>query len=158
MTLDDIIDVQSVLPAVKAQNKKQLLQELAQAMAKSVATDHRIVFETLLTREKLGSTGLGAGIAIPHGKLASLDRVRGLFARLTSPIDFDSVDGQPVDLVFVLLAPSQAGADHLKALARISRLLRDPATVAKLRGTETAEGLYAILTEPTAGTSTASAA
>jgi PTS system nitrogen regulatory IIA component len=158
MTIDDIIDVQSVLPAIKAQNKKQLLQELAQAMAKSVATDHRIVFETLLTREKLGSTGLGAGIAIPHGKLASLDRVHGLFARLTSPIDFDSVDGQPVDLVFVLLAPSQAGADHLKALARISRLLRDPATVAKLRGTETAEGLYAILTEPTAGTSTASAA
>lgn len=158
MTLDDIIDVQSVLPNVKAQNKKQLLQELSQALAKTVAIDYRIIFETLLTREKLGSTGLGAGIAIPHGKLASLSRVYGLFARLATPIDFESVDGQPVDLVFVLLAPDQAGADHLKALARISRLLRDPATVAKLRGTDTAEGLYAILTEPMAGTSTASAA
>ncbi len=158
MTLDDIIAVNSVLPALKAQNKKQLLQELSQALAKSVAIDHRIIFETLLTREKLGSTGLGAGIAIPHGKLATINRVFGLFARLAQPVDFDAVDGQPVDLVFVLLAPDQAGADHLKALARISRLLRDPATVAKLRGTETAEGLYAILTEPMAGTSTASAA
>ena len=155
MTLDDIIDVQSVLPNVKAQSKKQLLQELSQAMAKTVAIDHRIIFETLLTREKLGSTGIGAGIAIPHGKLASLNRVHGLFARLAAPIDFESVDGNPVDLVFVLLAPDQAGADHLKALARISRMLRDPAVVAKLRGTDTAEGLYAILTEPTA---TASAA
>ncbi len=158
MTLEDIIAVQSVLPNVKAKNKKQLLQELSQALAKSVAIDHRIIFETLLTREKLGSTGLGSGIAIPHGKLATINRVYGLFARLSQPVEFDAVDGQPVDLVFVLLAPDQAGADHLKALARISRLLRDPATVAKLRGTETAEGLYAILTEPMAGTSTASAA
>ena len=158
MTLEDIIAVQSVLPNVKAQNKKQLLQELSQALAKSVGIDHRIIFETLLTREKLGSTGLGAGIAIPHGKLATINRVYGLFARLAQPVEFDAVDGQPVDLIFVLLAPDQAGADHLKALARISRLLRDPATVAKLRGTETAEGLYAILTEPMAGTNTASAA
>jgi PTS system nitrogen regulatory IIA component len=158
MTLEDIIAVHSVLPNVKAKNKKQLLQELSQALAKSVAIDHRIIFETLLTREKLGSTGLGSGIAIPHGKLATINRVYGLFARLSQPVEFDAVDGQPVDLVFVLLAPDQAGADHLKALARISRLLRDPATVAKLRGTETAEGLYAILTEPMAGTSTASAA
>jgi PTS system nitrogen regulatory IIA component len=128
---------------------------LAQALAKRVGTDHRAIFETLLTREKLGSTGIGQGIAIPHGKMAALTRVHGLFAKLAQPIEFDSVDGQPVDLVFVLLAPDHAGADHLKALARISRTLRDPAVVAKLRGTETAEGLYAILTEPTA---TASAA
>lgn len=148
MTLDDIIDSQSVLANLKAQNKKQLLQELSQALAKRIAVDYRIVFETLLTREKLGSTGIGQGIAIPHGKLASLSRVYGLFARLAAPIDFESVDGQPVDLVFVLLAPEHAGADHLKALARISRLLRDPAVVEKLRGTATPEGLYAILTEP----------
>lgn len=157
MTLDQIIDEQSVLANLKAQNKKQLLLELAQAMAARVAIDHRIIFETLLTREKLGSTGIGQGIAIPHGKLATLNRVYGLFARLVAPIDFDSVDGQPVDLVFVLLAPDHAGADHLKALAKISRILRDPAMVAKLRGTDSAESLYAILTEP-AATSNASAA
>lgn len=157
MTLDDLIDAQSVLANVKAQNKKQVLQDLAQALSSRVAIDHRIIFETLLTREKLGSTGIGQGIAIPHGKIATLTRVYGLFAKLAAPVDFDSVDGQPVDLIFVLLAPSHAGADHLKALARISRLLRDPEIVAKLRGTDTAEGLYAILTEPTATTSATAA-
>lgn len=150
MTLDFLIDKQSVLASLKAPNKKQLLQELSQTLANRVAIDHRLIFETLLTREKLGSTGIGQGIAIPHGKLPSISRVYGLFARLAAPLEFDSVDGQPVDLVFVLLAPEHAGADHLKALARISRLLRDPAVVAKLRGTDDAEGLYAILTEPAA--------
>ena len=150
MTLDSLIDKQSVLASLKAPNKKQLLQELSQTLANRVAIDHRLIFETLLTREKLGSTGIGQGIAIPHGKLPSISRVYGLFARLAAPVEFDSVDGQPVDLVFVLLAPEHAGADHLKALARISRLLRDPAVVAKLRGTDDAEGLYAILTEPAA--------
>jgi PTS system nitrogen regulatory IIA component len=150
MTLDTLIDKQSVLANLKAKNKKQLLLELSQAMASRAGADHRLVFETLLKREKLGSTGIGQGIAIPHGKVASLSRVHGLFARLGAPMEFDSVDGQPVDLVFVLLAPENAGADHLKALAKISRLLRDPLVVAKLRGTEDAEGLYAILTEPAA--------
>lgn len=150
MTLDSLIDRQSVFANVKAPNKKQLLQELSQAMAARVAIDHRLIFETLLTREKLGSTGIGQGIAIPHGKLPSISRVYGLFARLPQAVDFESVDGQPVDLVFVLLAPEHAGADHLKALAKISRLLRDPAVVAKLRGTDDPEGLYAILTEPAA--------
>ena len=131
MTLDDIIDKQSVLANLKAQNKKQLLQELSQAMATRVAIDHRVIFETLLKREKLGSTGIGQGIAIPHGKVPTLNRVYGLFARLATPVDFESVDGQPVDLVFVLLAPDHAGADHLKALAKISRLLRDPVMVAE---------------------------
>jgi nitrogen PTS system EIIA component len=153
--LSDIIDSRAILTGVKAQNKKALLQELSQAMGKLIAVDHRIVFETLNTREKLGSTGIGQGIAIPHGKFAAVNRVYGLFARLAQPIDYDAVDGQPVDLIFVLAAPDHAGADHLKALARISRLLRDQQTVAKLRGTETAEGLYSILTEPSA---TASAA
>ncbi|MGL6182432.1 MAG: PTS sugar transporter subunit IIA, partial [Aestuariivirga sp.] len=99
MSLDEIIDDQSVLANVKAQGKKQLLLELAQAMASRVAIDHRVIFETLLTREKLGSTGIGQGIAIPHGKVPTLNRVYGLFARLATPIDFESVDGQPVDLV-----------------------------------------------------------
>jgi PTS system nitrogen regulatory IIA component len=149
MHLGDIVDAQSVLANLRAQGKKQLLQELSQTLAKRTGMDHRKIFETLLTREKLGSTGIGQGIAIPHGKLAALSRVHGLFARLSTPIDFGAVDGQPVDLVFVLLAPDHAGADHLKALARISRVLRDGTLVEKLRGTDTAEGLYAILTEPT---------
>ena len=148
MNLADIISANSVLPNVKVQNKKQLLQELSQTVASALAIDHRIIFETLLTREKLGSTGLGQGIAIPHGRLPSITKVHGLFAKLATPIDFESVDGEPVDLVFVLLSPDHAGADHLTALARISRLLRAPATLAKLRGATTAEGLYAILTEP----------
>jgi PTS system nitrogen regulatory IIA component len=157
MTLDDIVDARSVLAGVKAQNKKQLLQDLSQVLARRAAIDHRIVFETLLTREKLGSTGIGQGIAIPHGKIAELGGVVGLFAKLAAPLDFESVDGQPVDLVFVLLAPAHAGADHLKALARISRMLRNPAVVAKLRGTDSAEGLYAILTEPSSGASASAA-
>lgn len=157
MTLDQIIDEQSVLANVKVQNKKQLLLELAQILAARTAIDQRIIFETLLTREKLGSTGIGQGIAIPHGKVATLTRVHGLFARLAAPLEFEAVDGQPVDLVFALLAPEHAGADHLKALAKISRLLRDPAVVAKLRGTEDAESLYAILTEPS-GNANATAA
>jgi nitrogen PTS system EIIA component len=150
MNLSEIIDPGSVLSQVKAQTKKQLLQDLSQAMAGVVGADARAIFEVINTREKLGSTGLGQGIAIPHGRLPNLSRVHGLFARLATPVAFDSVDNEPVDLVFVLLAPNHAGADHLTALARISRLLRDAKTTAKLRGTESSEGLYAILTEPSA--------
>ncbi len=148
MQLSDIIASGAILPALKAGSKKQLLQELANHAAKQTGLDARLIFETLLQREKLGSTGLGHGMAIPHGKFADIDKVQGLFARLSQPVDFEAIDEQPVDLVFLLLAPESAGADHLKALARISRLLRDPTLVAKLRGTDSAEGLYAILTEP----------
>ena len=155
MNLAEIISAQAVIPHLKAQNKKQLLQDLAQAMAPLVAVDHRIVFESLLTREKLGSTGLGQGIAIPHGRLPNITRVYGVFARLAAPVAYDSVDGEPVDLVFALLSPDQAGADHLKALARISRLLREADTMKKLRGTDSAQGLYAILTEPVASVTAA---
>ncbi|MCG8508909.1 MAG: PTS sugar transporter subunit IIA, partial [Rhodospirillales bacterium] len=110
----------------------------------------RAVFDVLLERERLGTTGVGNGIAIPHGKLPSLEGLYGVFARLENPIDFDSIDEQPVDLIFLLLAPESAGADHLKALARVSRLLRDKASVEKLRGTDSAEALYALLTESAA--------
>ena len=150
MTLDSLIDKQSVLASLKAPNKKQLLQELSQALATQVAIDHRVIFETLLKREKLGSTGIGQGIAIPHGKLPSTPASMGCSPGSPSRSISTASDGQPVDLVFVLLAPEDAGADHLKALAKISRLLRDPAMVAKLRGTDDAQGLYAILTEPAA--------
>lgn len=148
MKIDDILDAHAVLPDFKATAKKQLLQDLAQSLAGFVAVDKRIIFETLFTREKLGSTGLGQGIAIPHGRIAGLTKVTGLFAKLATPIDYDAVDGKPVDLVFALLSPDHAGADHLTALAKISRIMRSPAAVSKLRATNTAEGLYAVLTEP----------
>ena len=157
MNLSNIISADAILPNLKVQSKKQLLQELSQHLGSDLAIDQRIIFETLLTREKLGSTGLGQGIAIPHGRLPSITKVHGLFAKLAAPIEFDSVDGEPVDLVFVLLSPDHAGADHLTALARISRLLRAPATLAKLRGATTAEGLYAILTEPPQNSSASAA-
>jgi nitrogen PTS system EIIA component len=155
MTLHDIIDARAILPGLKVQNKKQLLQELAQSLSSLVAMDARVIFETLLQREKLGSTGLGQGIAIPHGRLPSITRVYGVFARLQTPIAFESVDGEPVDLAFALISPAHAGADHLTALARISRMFRDASVLKKLRGTDTTDGLYAILTQPMASTATA---
>ena len=148
MKINDILDARAVLPEFKATVKKQLLQDLAQHLAGLVAVDKRIIFETLFTREKLGSTGLGQGIAIPHGRIAGLTKVTGLFVKLSTPIDYDAVDGKPVDMVFALLSPDHAGADHLTALAKISRIMRSPPAVSKLRATNTAEGLYAVLTEP----------
>lgn len=150
MKISDIIDARAVLPHLSVTNKKQALQSIAQHFAALVAIDQRIIFETLLTREKLGSTGLGQGFAIPHGRLSGIKQVTGLFAKLAQPIDYDAVDGKPVDLVFALLSPDHAGADHLTALAKISRVMRAPSAISKLRATNTAEGLYAVLTEPIA--------
>ncbi len=158
MTIADLLETRAVLLEQKAANKKQLLQCVAQHFAALVTIDQRIIFETLLTREKLGSTGLGQGFAIPHGRLIGLKRVNGLFVKLAQPIDYDAVDGKPVDLVFALLSPDHAGADHLTALAKISRVMRSPTAVSKLRATNTAEGLYAVLTEPLATHVTAGAA
>ena len=145
MPLNDIVALNAVLPALKVNSKKQALQEIAARAAELSGLSERTVFETLLQREKLGSTGIGHGIAIPHGKLPKLERLFGLFARLDRPIDFESLDGQPVDLVFLLLAPEGAGADHLKALARVARLLRDPDTANKLRDSRDADAIYAVL-------------
>ena len=150
MQLSEILDVKSILPMLKVANKRQLLQELAHQAAKRTGLDSRQVFEGLLHRERLLSTGLGQGTAIPHCKFAGLDRVHGFFARLVVPIDFESVDEAPVDLVFLLLSPETAGGDHLTALARVSRLFRDGAILNKLRGTDDAAGIYAILTEAAA--------
>jgi len=135
------------MPSLKVKNKKQLLAELASRAARIADLQERDVFDVLLQRERLGSTGLGQGAAIPHGKLTGLKKIVGVFARLAEPVDFDAVDGEPVDIVFLLLAPEGAGADHLKALARISRLLREGAAVEKLRASKDAEALYAVLTE-----------
>ncbi|HZY52863.1 MAG TPA: PTS IIA-like nitrogen regulatory protein PtsN [Reyranella sp.] len=137
----------AVLACVKASGKKALLAELAAKAAAFYKLDERRLFDRLLERERLGSTGIGGGIAIPHGRMAGLEKPVGLFARLGHPVDFDSIDERPVDTVFLLLAPEGAGADHLKALARVSRLLRDRSLVEKLRATENADALYALLVE-----------
>ncbi|PLX38718.1 MAG: PTS IIA-like nitrogen-regulatory protein PtsN [Hyphomicrobiales bacterium] len=150
MDLSDLLSPESVVPALKVNSKKQALQDLAGRAADLTGLSERDIFDTLLQRERLGSTGVGAGIAIPHGKLPTLDRLVGLFARLDRPIDFEALDDQPVDLVFLLLAPEGAGADHLKALSRIARVLRDGATVGKLRDTADAAALFALLTQPQA--------
>jgi len=146
MPLADLLAPDAVFPILRASSKKQALQELSQQASLLIGREQREIFDTLLQRERLGSTGVGSGIAIPHGKLAKLDRLFGLFARLEKPIDFESLDGEPVDLVFLLLAPEAAGADHLKALARVARMLRDPEVVAKLRATRDAGAIYTILT------------
>lgn len=147
MDLSDLLVIDAILPRLKTANKKQALQEMAAKAAALTGRDERDIFETLMQREKLGSTGVGHGVAIPHGKLAGLERLVGVFALLDRPIDFDSLDGEPVDVVFLLLAPESAGADHLKALARIARVLRDDETAAKLRATDDAAAMYALLTE-----------
>lgn len=147
MDIADILTPDAVVPALRATSKKQALQDLARRAEALTGIDERAIFDVLMERERLGTTGVGNGIAIPHGKLPNIQRLRGLFARLEKPIDFQSIDDQPVDLIFLLLAPETAGADHLKALARVSRLLRDKTTCEKLRGTTDAEALYALLTE-----------
>lgn len=147
MDLGDLVKPDAVVPALKANSKKQALQTLAEKAATLTGREEREIFETLIEREKLGSTGVGGGIAIPHGKLAGLDEIFGMFARLARPIDFDAPDEQPVDLIFLLLAPAGAGADHLKALARIARLFREPGVVGKLRACTDKSALYAVLTE-----------
>ncbi len=145
MPLTDLVSPNAVIPALKVNGKKQALQEIAVKAAELTGQSDRAILEILLQREKLGSTGVGNGVAIPHGKLSKLNKVFGLFARLERPIDFEALDGQPVDLVFLLLAPEGAGADHLKALARVARLLRDPDVAGKLRESRDAEALYAVL-------------
>lgn len=150
MTLTDVIAPNAILPALKVNNKKQALQELAARAAGLTGQSERAILEILLQREKLGSTAVGNGIAIPHGKLPKLGRLFGLFARLERGIDFESLDAQPVDLVFLLLAPETAGADHLKALARVARLLRDPEIARKLRDSRDADAIFAVLSMPPA--------
>ncbi|MCV0394983.1 MAG: PTS IIA-like nitrogen regulatory protein PtsN [Rhizobiaceae bacterium] len=147
MDLSDLIETPAVMPTVRANSKKQLLQILAEKAAAITGIPEREIFDTILQREKLGSTGVGNGVAIPHGKLPAATRITGVFARLEAPVDFDSLDDQPVDLVFLLLAPEGAGADHLKALSRIARVLRDADTVAKIRGTDNAAAIHSFLSK-----------
>ena len=147
MDLSDLIEVSAIMPALKANSKKQLLQLLSEKAAAVTGLPERVIFDTILQRERLGSTGVGNGIAIPHGKLNGVNKIVGVFARLETPVDFEALDDQPVDLVFLLLAPEGAGADHLKALSRIARVLRDTETVNKIRGTKDASAIFALLSE-----------
>jgi PTS system nitrogen regulatory IIA component len=148
MELTELLQQESVVADLKVGSKKQALQELAHRAAALTGLHERAIFDVLLERERLGTTGVGRGIAIPHGKLKELDKLYGLFARLEKPIDFDAIDEAPVDLIFLLLAPENAGADHLKALARVSRLLRNEETCGRLRASADAAALFALLTEP----------
>ncbi|WP_350335226.1 PTS IIA-like nitrogen regulatory protein PtsN [Coralliovum pocilloporae] len=150
MDLSDLLSQDAILPALKASSKKQVIQEMAEIAADVTSLPHRVIFDTLLQRERLGSTGVGHGIAIPHGKLSEITSIAGVFARLEKPINFESLDDEPVDLVFMLLAPESAGADHLKALARIARVLRDKEVAAKLRATDDGAAIFALLTQQVA--------
>jgi PTS system nitrogen regulatory IIA component len=150
MDLGDLLEPDGVFASLRVKNKKQVFQEMAAKAAGITSLDQRQIYDALLQRERLGSTGVGRGIAIPHARLSGLPRIATVFARLDEPIEFESADSEPVDLVFVLLAPEQAGADHLKALACISRVLRDPSMLEKLRAARDRAALFSVLTEPMA--------
>ncbi|WP_420100922.1 PTS IIA-like nitrogen regulatory protein PtsN [Bosea sp. (in: a-proteobacteria)] len=150
MTLTDLLSPEAVIAPLRANSKKQALQELAQHAAGLTGLPERELYEALLQRERLGSTGIGDGIAIPHGRMAGINRLVGLFARLDRPIDFEALDGQPVDIVFVLIAPEGAGADHLKALARVARVLRNQTVLEQVRRIRDPQAIFALLSESAA--------
>ena len=150
MTLIDLLTPAAVISPLRANSKKQALQELSLHAARITGLLERELFEALLQRERLGSTGIGDGIAIPHGRMPGIDRLVGLVARAEKPIDFEALDGQPVDIIFVLIAPEGAGADHLKALARVARVLRNQAVLEQIRMVRDPAAIYAILSESAA--------
>ncbi|MBV9929575.1 MAG: PTS sugar transporter subunit IIA [Alphaproteobacteria bacterium] len=143
--LNDLLTIDRVDAALSVANKKALFQQLGAVAGRKLGLAPKLVVGALSEREKLGSTGFGGGAAIPHAKLEGLDHVFGYFARLAHPVEFHAVDGLPVDLVFLLLSPTDAGADHLKALASVSRALRDRETTAKLRGARSRDAIFALL-------------
>ncbi len=148
MDLSDLVAPEGIIPSLAAKTKKQVLQKMAARAAELTGLEAREIFDALVQRERLGSTGLGHGIAIPHVKFRALESIVCIFARLDEPIAFDSHDDEPVDLVFVLLAPEHASGDHLRALASISRLMRDPVMLERLRSAKDASGLRAVLDTP----------
>lgn len=146
MGFDDILKADGVIFNLKARCKREALEIMAETAAKAVDRPASEIIGTLLQREQLGSTGVGDGVAIPHGKIDGLRQITGVLARLETPVSFDAVDDQPVDLIFLLLAPANATAAHLKALAKVSRLLRSTETREALRGADSAEALFALAT------------
>ena len=145
MHLTDFLDFESIKTSLSGGNKRSLLQQLAQLAAQRIGAEPAVILASLNEREQLGSTGFGQGVAIPHGKVEGLTRIYGLFVRLAEPIDYKAVDGDKVDLVFLLLSPPEAGAEHLKALAAISRVMRHAPTLEKMRGARSGDALVAVL-------------
>ena len=152
MEIREILAPQAVAAHQRATSRKQLFQEIGARASDTYRVDGRGVFEALLDRERLGSTAMGRGVAAPHARLSDCASIRGVFLRLEKPIPFDAMDDEPVDLVFALLAPENAGADHLRALAKVSRVLRDPAVCAKLRSCADGTAIYSVLTDTTSST------
>lgn len=148
MDFQQITPPEAIFPNLKATSKKSLLQELSNRAGPLIGVEPRNLLSELLERERLGTTGMGRGVAIPHCRMSDVGQIRGFLARLETSVDFEAVDGEPVDLVFLLVAPQGAGSDHLKALARVSRVLRDHETCAKMRGAKDAAALHALLTSP----------
>ena len=146
MVISEILSPKAVLTSIKATSKKRVLQEISIAVENIYGLNQSEVFFALQERENLGPTGMGHGVAIPHARISSLKSIKGLFLKLTKPLDFGSMDSQNVDLVFVLIAPHESGANHLKALAKVSRILRNKSTCEKLRSTVDKSALYSILT------------
>jgi PTS system nitrogen regulatory IIA component len=145
MQLSQFLDFEAIRVDLAAGNKRQLLNQLAQMAAARLSLDPSLIADAIADRERLGSTGFGGGVAIPHGKLAELDRVYALVVRLAAPIDYKAIDGAPADLIFLLLSPPDAGAEHLKALAAVSRLVRHAGIVEKLRGARSRDAMAAVL-------------
>lgn len=148
MDIEELLDRRAVTPKVSAPSKRHALSLVAETAARRFGLDAGEVLEALMTREQAGSTGVGGGVAVPHARLRDLDRMRGIFVRLESPVEFDAVDGRPVDLLFALLAPTDAGSEHLRALARVSRLLRQRDLRDQLRQAHTPDAIYALLAQP----------
>jgi len=145
MQLSEFLDFEAVRVDLAAGSKRQLLNQLSQIAAGRLSLDPSEIADAIAERERLGSTGFGGGVAFPHGKLAGIDRVYALVARLAAPVDYKAIDGAPVDLAFLLLSPPDAGAEHLKALAAVSRLMRHAGIVEKLRGARTRDAMAAVL-------------
>ena len=145
MQLSDFLDFDSIRVGLPAGNKRKLLQMLGVLAAARLGVDAPAIIETVAARERLGSTGFGNGVAIPHGKVEGLKRIYALVVRLADPIDYKAIDGQPVDLAFLLLSPPDAGAEHLKALAAVSRVIRHEPTLEKLRGARSRDAFAAVL-------------
>ncbi len=148
MTIEELLDRRAITPKLSAPSKHQALSLLAETAARRFSLDAGVVLDALLAREQAGSTGVGGGVALPHARLPGLDRMRGVFIRLEAPVAFDAIDGAPVDLIFALFAPTDAGAEHLRALARVARLLRQKELRQQLRQARTPDAIYALLAQP----------
>ena len=145
MNIADIISKDAVFDNVQASNKRELVQVLSNKIANISGLDERVIFDAVWERENLGSTGYGDGVAFPHARIEGLDKVSALFARLDEPVDFDSLDNKPVDIVFLLISPENSGADHLTALDTLSRVLQTEGSLEKLRKAHLVDEIYTIL-------------